>query len=129
MKVIIAGSRSIKNYPTLKKFVDYVLENTSWDMDLIVSGGAEGVDSMGERYGKENAIPVNIIPADWDEYGKMAGPQRNATMAEYADALIALWDGESPGTKDMISKAHTAGLPIMVYNADTEEVKYHSNDQ
>jgi hypothetical protein len=70
--------------------------------DEIVSGGARGVDTFGEIYARDNCIKVKVFPADWNTHGKKAGYLRNVQMAEYADALLAIWDGESKGTKHMI---------------------------
>lgn len=54
------------------------------------------------------------MPADWDLYGKSAGFKRNVQMAEYADALVAFWDGASSGTKHMIETAQKMGLDVRV---------------
>jgi hypothetical protein len=47
-------------------------------------------------------------------YGKGAGYIRNATMAKNADAVIAFWDGNSPGTKHMIDIANQKKLPVRI---------------
>jgi hypothetical protein len=60
-------------------------------------------------------IPCFRFPADWDRYGKAAGYIRNETMAANAEALIALWDGRSPGTKHMIDIARKKGLKVYVH--------------
>ena len=52
--------------------------------------------------------------AQWDKYGRQAGPMRNRQMAENADALIAYWDGESRGSKNMIEEAKKRGLKVAV---------------
>jgi hypothetical protein len=54
------------------------------------------------------------FPANWDRHGKAAGGIRNTAMANYGTHLIAFWDGESPGTRDMIAKAKRAGLKVLV---------------
>jgi hypothetical protein len=69
---------------------------------------------MGERWAKENNLPIERYPADWDNHGKSAGYRRNAEMAENAEALLALWDFKSRGTKHMIDLALKAGLVIYV---------------
>jgi len=111
MKVIIAGSRNILPkhfYDSLKFFPD------DWNVTEVVSGTARGVDQMGEVIAEIQDIPVKRFPADWDEYGKRAGMIRNAEMADYADALFAVWDGKSKGTKQMIDNANTKGLKVIV---------------
>jgi hypothetical protein len=68
----------------------------------IVSGGARGVDRLGERYARKRGLPCKVFPAQWAKYGKSAGPIRNAEMAKYTDYGVAVWDGVSRGTANMI---------------------------
>lgn len=100
MKVIIAGSRSIKDY----KFVQECIENSGFKITEVVSGGADGVDTIGEDYSVWilDKRPKRFL-ANWKEFGRSAGYKRNLEMARYADALIAIWDGESRGTAHMMS--------------------------
>jgi len=111
MKVIIAGSRDFNNYTLLKSKCDTLL-SVKRDYE-IVSGTAKGADQLGERYATEKGYAIAKFPADWS-LGKVAGPMRNKQMAEYADALIAFWDGESRGTKSMIDLAGKYGLKVRV---------------
>lgn len=113
MKIIIAGGRDFNDYPSLKDYVDKIIVNV--DDPEVVSGTASGADSLGERYALEKGIPVKRFPADWERYGKSAGYKRNLQMGEYADALIAFWDGKSRGTKHMIEIAQRLKLNIRVY--------------
>jgi predicted Rossmann-fold nucleotide-binding protein len=110
MIVIIAGSRNFTDYETLKE----AIKESGFQIHQIVSGGANGVDALGERYAKENGIDLVVFKADWDKWGKAAGPKRNKHMAEYADALIALYDGESKGTTNMIHYATRCNLYIHI---------------
>lgn len=112
MKTIIAGSRDFADYNLLKQNLDsYRLKHT---ITQIVSGGAKGADSLGERYSDEEGIDLVIFRADWDTYGRAAGPIRNRKMAEYADALIVVWNGTSKGTKNMIEEMHKQGKPVHI---------------
>ena len=112
MKVIIAGGRNFNDYDKLCQFCDNALSNQT-EVE-IVSGTARGADKLGEKYAKDNGYLVKKFPADWDKYGKSAGYKRNAQMAEYADALIAFWDGKSRGTKHMIDLAMDANLKVKI---------------
>jgi hypothetical protein len=80
----------------------------------VVSGAARGADIAGERWAEERDIPVKQFKADWDKHGKAAGPIRNAQMADYADCLVAVWDGQSKGTRSMIEYAVQRGLLVYV---------------
>ena len=81
----------------------------------LIEGGAKGVDSLAKVWAEENGLPITEFKADWKIYGRGAGPVRNQKMAEYADALIAVWDGESRGTKNMISLAKKLNLKCFIY--------------
>lgn len=110
MKVIIAGSRTI-NSITL---VEQAIEESGFEITEVVSGKAEGVDKLGEFYAEKNDLYIKSFWADWHRYGKAAGPIRNRQMAEYADALIAIWDGKSKGTLNIIKEANKKGLKVFV---------------
>ena len=114
MKVIIAGGRTFDNYAMLCESCDRTLSLQS-EIE-IVSGTANGADKLGERYAIERGFTVKQFPADWDKHGKSAGYKRNEEMAQYADALIAFWDGKSKGTKHMIDLANLYKLKVKVVN-------------
>jgi len=111
-KVIIAGCRDFTDYALLRSFADESLAGVQ-DIE-IVSGGAAGADALGERYARERGRSLKVFPAEWKKWGAAAGPIRNSRMADYADALIAFWDGRSAGTRDMIRKAEEKGLRVQV---------------
>ena len=108
MKTIIAGSRDIIDYD----FVKGVIDSCPWEITEVVSGTARGVDMMGERWAKKNGIPVTRMPADWQTFGRSAGPKRNERMAVYADAVVLIWNGISRGTGNMLEHASAYGLTI-----------------
>lgn len=111
MKVIIAGSRTCVSMDHLKA----AIQKSGWTPKTIISGTAKGADQLGEQWASENSIPVKQFKPDWAQYGRAAGPKRNREMAENADALIALWDGKSKGTKNMIETAEKLGLKVYVH--------------
>lgn len=120
MRLIIAGGRDFgvgkHNLSHWDVAEEVVLENyLSPDLE-IVSGGANGADHIGEEIAKKHDIPVKVFPANWGRYGKSAGYRRNVEMANYADSLIAFWDGKSKGTKHMIDIALDRGLLVKVIN-------------
>lgn len=111
VKVIIAGGREFTDYAVLKNVCDHMLSNVKDNSKLtIVSGGARGVDKMGERYAVEHGINLVVMNADWETHGKSAGYKRNQEMADVSTHLIAFWDGKSRGTKHMIDIAKRDGL-------------------
>ncbi len=113
MKVIIAGSRTLNHQPTIDGVISRAFNGwlaadpshwTKYYRPEIVSGGAHGVDFCGEQFAKKADFVLTVFPADWEKHGKAAGFIRNQQMAEYADALIAVWNGRSKGTFDMITR-------------------------
>lgn len=105
MKVIIAGSRNLKCKDLIFKKLDEIKNM----IDEVVCGEATGPDSTGKEWGLKNNISIKSFPAEWDKFGKMAGPIRNREMGKYADYLVAFWDGKSRGTKDMIDYMQQIG--------------------
>ncbi|UZR93470.1 DUF2493 domain-containing protein [Chondrinema litorale] len=112
MKVIIAGTRYFNDYKLLHKYCNHILQNQQ--SVEIVSGCATGADRLGEKYALEKSYSLKKFPADWNNLDKAAGPIRNKEMAEYADALIAFWDGKSKGTLNMIETAKNLKLKVRV---------------
>lgn len=108
MKVIIAGSRTITDYQAVRE----AIESSGFRIREVVSGHAKGVDTLGEFWAYSQHIPLMQFPAEWEKYGNMAGPIRNREMAEYADALILVWDGKSHGSANMLKTAKEHGLKI-----------------
>lgn len=111
MRTIIAGSRSCTSYKAIEAAMNVFGHHPS----VVLSGTARGADRLGEEWAKLHGVPIEYYPANWDEYGKAAGLIRNGEMAHNADALVALWDGQSRGTQHMIQVARERGLKVFVW--------------
>ena len=112
MKVIIAGSRQ----GFVSSDVAEAVLNSKFTISEVVSGTARGVDTFGEQWAQQNGVLVKRFPADWDKHGRGAGYIRNRQMGDYANALIALWDGQSKGTKAMIEYMKSLGKPVHLHH-------------
>ncbi len=112
-RIIVAGCRSFDDYELLSKTLDSFLQIYDYDME-IVSGTCRGADLLGEQYAREHNLCCKRFPAQWDRFGKAAGPIRNKQMAEYATGLVAFWDGNKvrSGTYNMICVATKLGLAV-----------------
>ncbi len=110
MRTIIAGSRSVTDQVVLW----HALDNCGWEPSLVLCGKAKEADTLGEQWALDVNLPIEYYPADWDKFGKSAGMRRNAEMANNAEALIALWDGFSNGTANMIANAKRKKLKIHI---------------
>ena len=123
LKLAIVGSRSFLDYNYMKEAIlNFIYafpkspEGRSICITEIVSGGARGADALAEQWAKDgHNIPLTTFPADWDKYGKSAGYKRNEQLVEYADMIMAFWDGESKGTKHTIDLAKKANKPVFIY--------------
>lgn len=122
MKLIIAGSRVL----TQAKYVD-LIDDLIKIFDLkpteIVSGCAKGIDSLGEIWALENSIPIKKFPANWDTFGKLAGPRRNQQMADYADALLVIFIPGSRGSLDMLARAKINNLKTYPHMVELKDGK------
>lgn len=142
VRIIIAGGRDFDDYKLLVESVNNILfdlecRNTETGIGngsrinekhkiKFISGMAKGADKLGELFAKERGYRVCAFPADWNKHGRIAGFIRNEQMAVYASekheefesygVLIAFWDGQSKGTKNMIDNANKYGLEVHVIN-------------
>lgn len=110
MKIAIIGSREFNDYHLLQN----TLETHKDKIHIVVSGGARGADSLGERWAIENKKETLIFRPDWDKYGKRAGYIRNEDIIKNSDCVIAFWNGISKGTKHSIDLASKYKKPIKI---------------
>ncbi len=124
MRVIIAGSRTLNKPSNVEIAVAQAInswmqkDQENWKDYTnieVVSGGAQGVDWQAELYAKKHVLKYTEFPAKWDEHGKSAGFVRNIQMADYADVLVAVWDGKSKGTFHMMQQMVNRNKPVFVY--------------
>jgi hypothetical protein len=114
MKVIIAGSRSFSDVDAVR-LVDVATVASGFEITEVVSGGARPIDQTGECWANERGVPIRRFLPQYHRYPRHVAPvMRNQEMAEYADALIAIWDGVSRGTADMVRRANQRGMPVYV---------------
>lgn len=114
IKLIIAGTRSLDDDTVYDALVEFFERERALYSSIteVVSGTARGVDRVGELFAFNAGLPVKQFPADWDVHGKSAGHIRNGVMADYADALLLVWDGVSKGSANMLKCATNNRLTI-----------------
>ena len=105
MKLLIVGSRTITNFD----LTGHIPEET----DLIISGGAKGVDTIAEQYADSHGIEKLIILPKYEKFGKAAPIKRNEEMVELADTVLVIWDGKSRGTKYTLNYAKKKNKKIV----------------
>jgi hypothetical protein len=115
MKIGIIGSRTFNNYELLKEVMeDYLNRDNELNCELVVSGGANGADSLGERWARENNIQTLIFKPDWKKYGKSAGFIRNEDIIKNSDFVVVFWDEISKGSKHSIDLAIKHDIPVRI---------------
>ena len=107
MKVAIIGSRGL-TVPNLER---YLPAGTT----EIVSGGARGVDTSAKEYAVSKGLKLTEFLPQYEKYGRSAPLKRNITIIEYADVVLAFWDGKSRGTKFVIDNCKKGNIPVQVY--------------
>jgi len=105
MKIAIVGSRNV----VVKNLEQYVS-----DADEIVSGGAKGVDTCAAEYTSSHSIKLTEILPDYKRYGRAAPIVRNHEIVDYADEIIAFWDGKSNGTLSVINYAQKTNKKLSI---------------
>jgi hypothetical protein len=111
MKVVITGSRTI----TDKNYVFSVMDKCPYEITEFISGHANGVDKLGEDWAQSKGIPIKLfIPHYSIDNPRIAPLLRNTDMSLYADSCIAIWDGNSKGTRHMIGEMIKAKKPCHV---------------
>ncbi len=109
MKLAIIGSRSLT--VNLNEYLSGI------QIDEIVSGGAYGIDRCASQYALDHHIPIREFLPDYARYGQRAPLRRNQEIVDYADAVIAFWDGSSHGTKYVIDLCRQRKKPIRIYRS------------
>lgn len=140
MKVIISGSRDLDDWDWFKNKMEYEIFDFN-DVEFVSGGCSDakngkltftrddgrkiyGVDGMAERYAKEFGVKIKIFDADWDKFGRAAGPIRNTDMAIYARSPYGLClcfsRNNSKGTADMAFKAKKWGLTAKKFDYENK---------
>ena len=106
MRIAVIGSRNLE----VKNLGEYL----PCECDEIVSGGAKGVDTSAANFARESGIRLTEFLPDYEKYGRAAPIVRNREIVDYADIVIAFWDGESRGTLSVIKYCEKTGVPCKV---------------
>lgn len=113
--LIVAGGRDFDNYQLLSEQLIELSETHLRDRLVnLVSGMAKGADLLAFQFAKEHGVNCIKFPANWNAHGKSAGYIRNSQMASVSDGLLAFWDGQSKGTKNMIDTMNKLGKFVHV---------------
>ena len=114
MRLLVCGSREYENWTR----IDFELSNLLRKPTVIIHGAAPGVDTLAGIWARRNNILEEVYPADWETYGKAAGPIRNKKMLDEGkpDVVMGFLSKDSKGTKNMIEQAKKAGVPCIIHD-------------
>ena len=112
MRIGIIGSRNINSEQESYKII---CESVPVNCTEIVSGGAGGIDMLAERYAKENSLLFKRFEPEYYKYGKSAPLMRNMQIIEYANYMLAFWDGKSRGTAQVIKICCEIDKPVEIF--------------
>ena len=107
MRVAVIGSRGLH--------VDHLEDYLPKGVTEIVSGGAKGIDTCAKDYALRHGLKLTEFLPEYEKYGRGAPLRRNITIIEYADLVLAFWDGKSRGTKYVIDNCKKRNIPVAVY--------------
>lgn len=107
MKTAVIGSRGL----TVPELDIYLPAGTT----EIVSGGARGVDTCAREYARRHGLKLTEFLPDYARYGRQAPLRRNLQIIDYADQVLAFWDGQSHGTAYVIRHCRRQGKPIRLF--------------
>ncbi len=110
MRVLVCGSRHFNDYELLSSVLSEI------SISVLIHGAARGADTLAGRFAEERGIPVESFPADWNAFGKAAGPIRNGQMLRdgQPELVVAFRHSSSRGTQNMIDQATKAGVPVKI---------------
>ena len=115
MRLLVIGSRKIVEYD--------LSENIPEETDMIISGGAKGIDTIAEQYADSHGIQKLIFYPEYEKYGRAAPLRRNEKMVDISEVILAIWDGESKGTKYTLNYAKKKNKKIIEIVVDNEKWK------
>lgn len=114
MKIAVIGSRGLRVSDLGQYLPDGVME--------IVSGGAKGVDACAREYALTHGLILTEFLPDYRRYGRAAPLKRNVQIIDYADCVLAFWDGQSQGTKYVIEQCQKKNKKVTVILTVTEDI-------
>ena len=129
MRILVCGDRKWDNHELIQ---DKFREVAGKEEELIIIHGCcSGADEQSEavlwhvrrvcKICVDSTCRFDVVrfPADWDKYGKAAGPIRNQQMIDEGkpDIVLAFHNNiaKSKGTMDMIKRANAAGIEVRIY--------------
>lgn len=111
MRVLVCGGRDFGDKDRAYAFLDLLCEKEP--ISTVIHGGASGADYIAHQWAEDRGVNCTEYPADWNRYGRAAGPIRNQQMVDDGrpDVVVAFPGGS--GTADMVRRAEAAGIKVI----------------
>ena len=126
--IAVVGTRNFTDKDTFKRIINVVI-TIEGIPNKIVSGGAIGADTLALEWAIENSTEILVFKPRYEDFPKkkrwMASKERNTTIVDNSDIVLAFWDMESTGTKDTINKSIKKGKKIYLYNIKENKIIYN----
>ena len=113
-KVLICGDRNWLKWEPIRA---WLCKLQDWGYDTVVEGEARGADTLAREEAEQLGFTVLKFPANWNQYGRAAGPIRNREMLDQHPDLVLAFHGNisaSKGTRDTVEEAKRRGIPVVL---------------
>jgi hypothetical protein len=112
LRVIVCGGRDYNDRISLYEALDQIVIEHG-PIDVLIHGNQRGADTLADAWARSRGVTPVGVPADWQRYGKSAGPVRNRRMiTEHGPDLVIAFPG-GRGTANMIGLAHEAEIKVI----------------
>lgn len=113
-RVLVCGGRDYRDRGAVYAALDSL--HAEHRFSMVIAGGARGADALAADWARERGTPTEIYMADWEHFGRKAGPLRNGRMlAEGKPDLVVAFPG-SKGTANMVEQARAAGVRVFMWS-------------
>lgn len=125
-RVLVCGSRDWSDPMAIQLTLERL--DAVHGIEAVIHGDCRGADRAAGQWARDTRwVSLLVFPADWERYGRRAGPIRNRQMITEGQPTMVLAfhpDLEnSRGTKDMVRAAKDAGLPVYLFDANGKSGK------
>lgn len=120
--IAVCGGREFSDWELVREALDSVRKDPG--LDKLITGGCRGADKLAEDWANLNLVDLEVFEANWEQYGKSAGPIRNQEMLDLGkpDLLLAFPGGR--GTSDMVKRALKSGIKIAIVDSSSATIVF-----
>ena len=125
INLAIVGSSRFYEFMIFEDAVETWIDENGYP-DLIIVGGASGVDYMAERWADNNSVPIAIFTEEWSapasslvDSGRAEAPNTlTEKILSGASHILAIPSPTSKWTRIVIDRASSMRIPTTVIEVD-----------